>query len=379
MTVRVGKLVSELRNRSRVMNVRLSDVSLIAEGDEAGSLRVGGTYYDSIEDVPIEQQGQVISQIGQRVLVGGDRFPWGDRNTQAVCNFLKVPYKYVSREPIGWQRDVIRHHTDKNRDLDTMWYVEGDSISGIYPPDAKVIPLSDVAERIANVFDPDDLANVLLSPDQVEVNVISRIKTVTVPGIEGFAGRPLDETVEDPHTPGRKVGDLSAGGIRVIIQPGKPERAPVVQEYWERLVCTNGMTRMISGSEIKLRGRTVPEILDELENVARAVFEGLEESGRAIRHSAEIPVPGAVSDFIRQAGREHGISAATILRLQERAAGLPFHPSMYDVTQIITSMANEDGVPVLTRRNLQALGGDNVLDTARMVHRCTQCERPLAA
>ena len=152
-----------------------------------------------------------------------------------------------------------------------------------------------------------------------------------------------------------------------------------MEEFWERLVCTNGMTRRIPGSQIKLRGHTVPEILNEMENVARAVFEGLDASALAIQHSAETPVPGAVSDFLRVVGREHGINAATILRLQEQAASLPENPSVYDVTQIVTALANEDGLPVLTRRSLQAIGGDLTVDTERMVHRCHACERPIAA
>ncbi len=347
MSVRVGELVSQLRTRSRVVNVKLGDVELLHQGDQAGQLRVGDEF-----------------------------LPWGDRTTQMLAGFLGGPgYKYLLREPLDWQASVISHHTRKYADNDSVWYVEGSSVAGIYQPDAKIIPLVAVAERLANVFDPDDMADVLYSPDQVEINVFSNVRTVTVPGIPGVADRPLEGTVDHPTL--MKVGDLSAGGVRVLLQPGKPERAPVVEENWWRCFCTNQMTRRVTGSQINLRGRTVPEILDEMENVARTVFEALESSGRAILHSALTPVPGATSDFIRQVARERGINAATILRLQERAAGLPENPTVYDVTQIITSMANDEGLPVLTRRNLQAIGGDLTVDTDRMIHRCTTCERPL--
>jgi hypothetical protein len=331
------------------VTARLGDVELLAEGDGAGVLRVGS-----------------------------EHFPWGDRNTQMVAGFIKGPaYKYLQREPLSWQRQVVNHHTTKNADLETVWHIEGNSIAGVYHPEDKIIPLVSVAERIANVFGPDDQANILYSPDQVEINVTSDVKTVTVPGIPGVADRPMDGTVDHPD--GRKVGDLSAGGIRIIIQPGKPERAPIVEEMWWRLVCLNGLTRRLAGSQINLRGRTVDEILDEMENVARTVFEGLDESARAIRHSANTPIPGAVSDFIRVVSRERGINPATILRLQERAASLHDSPSVYDVTQVITQMATQEGLPVLTRRNLQAIGGDLTVDTERMIHRCAQCERPLVA
>jgi len=308
--------------------------------------------------------------------VGDEFLPWGDRNTQTLAGFLGGPgYKYYTREPLAWQREVVRHHINKMSDLEATWYIEGVNIAGIYHPEAKIIPLVDVAEQVADVFAWNDRANILYAPDQVEINVVSDVRTVTVPGIEGVADRPLEGTVEHPD--GRRVGDLSAGGVRIIIQPGKPERAPIVEELWERLVCLNGMTRRVSGSQINLRGRTVPEILTEMNNVMRVIWEGLDGSAQAIRHSAETVIPGNVSDFLRVAARERGINAATVLRLQERAASLRPNPSVFDVTQIITALANEEGLPVKTRRDLQTIGGDMSINTERMVHRCNTCERPL--
>lgn len=347
-TIQVGELVSSLRTRSRTVTTRLGNVELITEGDEAGMLRVGDEF-----------------------------LPWGDRNTQLFATFLKGPgYKYLLREPLSWQAAVIKHHTDKYADQESVWYIEGNQIAGVYQPEDKIIPLVKVAEQVADVFSPYDRASVLYSPDQVEINVTSNVRTVTVPGIPGVDSRPMDGTVDHPD--GIKVGDLSAGGVRIVIQPGKPERAPFVEEFWERLVCLNGLTRRIAASQINLRGRTVDEILHEMNNVMRVIWDGLEGSSQAILHSAETPIPGAISDFLRVVGRERGINAATILRLQERAASLRPNPSVYDVTQIITDMANDEGLPVLTRRNLQAIGGDLTIDTDRMIHRCTQCERPLS-
>ncbi len=348
MSIRVGELVRELRSQSRTITAPLGSVRLVADGDDAGSL-----------------------------MVGDERFAWGDRHTQLLTGFVKGPgYKYLGRQTLALQSLIMGHHTQQHADNEAVWYIEGSNIAGIYQPDAKIIPLVAVAERVANVFDPDDMASVLHSPDQVEINVISNLQTVTVPGIPGVLDRPLEGTVDHPS--GRKVGDLSAGGVRIIIQPGHPERAPFVEEFWERLVCTNGMTRRVPGSQIKLRGNTVPEILDEMEGVARQIWGNLENSAQAILHSASTRVPGATSDFIRQVARERGINAATVLRLQERAASLPVDPSIYDVTQIITALANEEGMSAKSRRDLQMIGGDLTVDTDRMIHRCTQCERPLS-
>lgn len=349
MSMRVGELVSQLRNKSRVLVTRMDDVELVAEGDQAGMFRVGEQF-----------------------------FPWGDRNTQTVATFLGGPgYKYYTREPMEWQRSVVKHHTDKMADLQAHFYIEGANIAGIYHQEAKIIPLVRVAEEVAGVFDQDDFADVLWAPDQVEINVTSSRKSITVPGIEGVAGRPLDGTVETRD--GRRVGDLTSGGVRIIIEPQHPDHAPFVEEFWERLVCLNGMTRRISGSQIKLRGKTVDEILEEMNRVMRQIWEGLDASGQAIMHSAETLIPGTVPDFIRVVAGERGINDRTVLRLQERALTLRPDPSVYDVTQIITALANEEGMSAKSRRALQAIGGDLTVDTDRMVHRCNTCERPLAA
>jgi hypothetical protein len=351
MSIRVGELVSQLRSRSRTVSVPLRAVRLLSEGDDAGTL-----------------------------VVGDERFAWGGRTLQALSAFIKGPsYKYLEREPLGWQREVIQHHVNQRADNMSIWYVEGDNVAGVYDEDAKVVPLVRVAEEVADIFGPDDIANVLWAPDQVEINVTSEFKSVTVPGRDGFPNRYGPGEVEHPYHPERQVGDMTCGGIRVKIQPGRPERAPVVEEFWETLACLNGMTRQVTGSQINLRGRTVDEIMHEMNNVMRVIWEGLDASAHAIHASALTPIPGSREGFIREVAGERGINARTVLRLQERAAELPEDASIYDITQIITGMANEESMPVATRRRLQEIGGDLTVDTQRMIHRCITCERPLPA
>src|SRR5689334_3913895 len=169
MSIRVGELVSQLRNKSRVVNVKAGRVSLVVGDAENPTF----------------------------LRVGDEQFAWGDRNTQMVAAFLKGPgYKYLLNQDLSWQAQVVKHHVDLIADADTVWYIEGNSIAGIYYPETKIIPLVDVAERIANVFDMDDLATVLYAPDQVEINVLSNLRTVTVPGIPGVESRPVDGSLE---------------------------------------------------------------------------------------------------------------------------------------------------------------------------------------
>src|SRR5690349_2825931 len=111
MTVRVGELVSQLRNRSRAVNVKLRDFNLHTDGDLAGTLQVGD-----------------------------DRFPWGDRHTQLWTTFVNGPgYKYLNKQSLSFQGDVFRHHTTQNADTDVIVYIEGNTIAGIYHTDHKIL------------------------------------------------------------------------------------------------------------------------------------------------------------------------------------------------------------------------------------------------
>lgn len=58
------------------------------------------------------------------------------------------------------------------------------------------------------------------------------------------------------------------------------------------------------------------------------------------------------------------------------AAELPEDPSVYDVTQVFTSVANES-VNYRSQLRLQRIGGDLSWKTEQMLHRCDNCERPL--
>ena len=66
-------------------------------------------------------------------------------------------------------------------------------------------------------------------------------------------------------------------------------------------------------------------------------------------------------------------------RVLDRVEQLPEDSAtLYDVQQVFTSVANNEGLPYRTMMRLQALGGQMALDTEHVLHRCSTCERPLA-
>ena len=56
-----------------------------------------------------------------------------------------------------------------------------------------------------------------------------------------------------------------------------------------------------------------------------------------------------------------------LARVIGRSAELPDDPSVYDVTQVFTSVANE-GVTYRTQLRLQRIGGDLIAGTEHMLH-----------
>lgn len=366
--IRVADLVGHLRQQSRAFTAPLSTVELLDDG----MLSIGADVFNNIADVPEERSHEVITESGERVLVGGERVAWGERSLQMVAGFVGIPYKWLSRQDLECQQWNL-HHTRDKIEGDATWYLEGHNVAGVYPVDAKIIALALVAERIARVFGADDLVSIVMDADQVEINVQSAALFVTVPGVEGVESRP--DRWEDEH--GVWYGDITNGGVRIRIQPGKPERAPIVEEYTIRKWCKNGATRMVTGSTVTLRGRTVEEILDELEQVMRTILAGLVATLASIRQSADIMIPGETSHFIQQVAAERGLSDSIVVRLLEGRAALPASPSVYDVTQLFTALANEDRIPVRTRRALQAIGGEFLTDPREAARRCVQCEQRL--
>jgi hypothetical protein len=81
--------------------------------------------------------------------------------------------------------------------------------------------------------------------------------------------------------------------------------------------------------------------------------------------------------FAEQLGHEFDIPQRQLHLVLDRVRQLPVEGStVYDVNQAFTSVANEVR-NYNDRTRLQTLGGSLAIDAARMIERCTQCERLL--
>lgn len=279
-----------------------------------------------------------------------------------LSRYLKINPKYIAQCPRHLQEENINYWLGNFGDTEAVFHTIGHSLKGVYSPTKKVIPMSQVMGIVSRVFNPDDtVASFNADDDQIHLDVIASNLSIEVPG---------HGTEERPH-----VGDITHGGIRWFVYPNQ-EKAPSVETYFNRLVCTNGMSSPSKEHEVRLRGNTIEEVLDSLESNARALMAELPEKLEEYRRTADVQAPEKIGEFAYQLTSEHGLPHMVVDRVMNNLAALPETPSVYDVIQGITSIANED-VSFKNKIKIQRLGGQLAMRTEQTMHRCGQCERPL--
>ena len=150
--------------------------------------------------------------------------------------------------------------------------------------------------------------------------------------------------------------------------------APVISTYLERLVCSNGMVVPSVNSTLSLRGRTVDEIIDEMEYLANTVLAN--EVDAALNnwsHMTELEVENT-ERLIHRFCMEYGLGSRMESKLMERIDELEGN-TYYDIINLITSMQHEIGVSHAMHQALQLAGG--MLVTTGGGHRCNTCQHPL--
>lgn len=294
-----------------------------------------------------------------------EQFPLDDLAENALANYLGINPAYLKKCPNDLKAMNFRYWLDhKSNALATLEASE-DNLLGIHRPDAMLLPLRRVYEIVSRVFQPeDDVRDLRRDTERVHLDVTTDRHAIVVPNPDGLPNRPA-------------VGDITAGGVRILAHPNEA-KAPTVQSYLHRLICANGMTTPESQGTIKIKGRTVPEVLQEMEEVAHQVLSTLDDKLADYAAMAHRPIPGGnPTSFAYQVGREAGLGQRVMDRIVQRANLLPAdNATLYDVQQIFTEVANA-GVSYSTMTRLQTVGGSMAFDTERVLHRCGACERLL--
>jgi len=329
-------LVSELKEAlspKRGDSMVVVDLSVVQVDDEASALEIGSDHY-------------ALDEVAEK----------------AFASYLKIPHAYLKRCTPEFRAEQFRFWIDRYAEVETQFNVEGGHITSVHSPELNAIPNQAVVGVVERVFEANDTARLLLDYDQLHLDVISEVHEVEVPNPLGVPFRP-------------QVGDVTKGGIRILTYPHQA-KDPSVCAYFERLVCTNGMTTEQKLGAISIKGSTVPDVVAEMEAAARRLLGGLDNALERYAATARTPVPGNLQSFAVQLAAEYNIKREVLDAVMALINQLPGGATVYDVIQAFTAVAGNE-LPWNTRMKLQALGGTLALDTERMIARCATCERLL--
>lgn len=339
-------LVSELKQSLEGVNEQSLEVNFsnIAVDDEARSLRI---------DTGIH---------------GGTReFQFDEQLERSLSKYLGVSKSYLAKCPPDLKAHNLNYWLDQKPNVAVAVEVLDDRVVSFHRPNLVILPIREVADVITQAMEPgDEVVQLLRDETSFHVDIITP-KGVEVAQVEG---------IEDRQQGERQIGDVTRGGVRVLSSPTEV-KPPVVVPYLHRLWCTNGCSAPVDSGVIRLRGNTVEEVLEEMNQVMRRVRGEIDENLEHYANMAAQRVPGSPSRFARQIGNEYGIPARVMTRVLDRVELLPEDTAtLYDVQQVFTQAANGT-VPYRTMMRLQTLAGDMAMDTETVVHRCQTCERLL--
>lgn len=296
--------------------------------------------------------------VGSEIRVPGiDPLVLDDLSTEKISKFFGLPASYITKGDADLREWNLNHRFNKEEGVVSL-YTLGNDLIGLSDPNKKSLPLGAYLNGIVNNFHPDDkVVEFHNDAEYLHIDVLTD-QEVEVLG-DGSDRRPA-------------VGDITKAGVRVIAYPDL-DKPPVLSTYLHRLVCTNGMSLAEPEAKINLRGKTTEEINQEFESIIANLKIGLGSRLDQYAESANIPIEGEVSHFMYNMAYEHGLSRNVTARVLDLRSLLDDSPSVYDVTQVFTQVAN-DSVNYRSRLALQNIGGYMVGDPEHALNRCANCQ-----
>jgi hypothetical protein len=133
------------------------------------------------------------------------------------------------------------------------------------------------------------------------------------------------------------------------------------------------MTKFEEHGNIGLRGNTVDDIIEEMEEAAqRLLREDLPERLDQFASLDHVSVNN-VPQLVHRLAREHHISSYLETEMIDQSPTLGDDATMYDVVNFMTQFQHEARSSQFYR--LQELGGD--VAASHDTHRCVSCQREL--
>jgi hypothetical protein len=167
-----------------------------------------------------------------------------------------------------------------------------------------------------------------------------------------------------------RVGDISHGGLRYS-QDLRKHMMPQVQKLIYRLVCTNGMEIADATAKMDGRGSSHEEFLTSFEVTSRRLYSEVEAD---IDHFYQLRqrALGDASQAVLRVAEEQGLPERVTTHLVRLVPDMiPTEgATQFDLVNLFTNAALEPGVPAGTRRRLEAIGGQVVMEQSM---RCQTC------
>lgn len=332
LTLKVGELDEYLAKRQESsLTAKLNEFSV---NDDATELRVKTGFTDTTSYVLDETA------------------------TAAVSKFLKVPLSYLKNADPDWRAQILDHEFTRHQEVTTTVESMAGHLVSLHEPTQAQLPLSRVGQVITKVMDSEDTIRRVITDDKrFHLDVTTATQVANFPTPEG-------------------VGDITEGGLRVLAYPFQT-RKPSVTAFLERLKCTNGMCQEERFGAITLKGRTVDEVLLEMEAAAEEVLGSLDARLRDYADTRTMTPPGSPQAFAAQLASEANLSRKVLDAILARISQLPAPISVWDVNQVFTSVANEMST-YNTLVALQTVGGHLAMNAEKTVARCHTCEQRIS-
>lgn len=282
--------------------------------------------------------------------------PLNERGLTVLSDFLDVPYKFLDRQDAEFQNVILNGLLDRAR-VGTVVVRHAESgIGGIFSPTQTIIDPGDIVSAAISVMgDQAPVLHEVVTPRQFSFDVVAH------------------ESMPEARLGDPEVGDITKAGLRFGFDIQR-NTAPWVQPYANRLACTNGMEMADSGIKVTMRGNSVDEIIQSLEENARIAFDSVERKVEAFYRMREERVSDPRGRIQRMA-MEAGLSDLVTNRLVERVSEIPEgEVTLFNITNLITNEANREGVKPNVARSLHRLGGSAI---SEHIARCSHCSARL--
>lgn len=300
------------------------------------------------EEVRTIQLGDI--RINGNVTISGKEHAVGKEVVQEFVTALGVPYGYYKKCGPTLREDNLNYWLSKEGDKPYQIRTVKDVLENLLPQSYLHVPLTSLFDLLT-----DTLGKVDLTKYEIDRGT----------GTFDFV---IEEAIEAPKRP----GDFSRGGLLLDTRLGVDNydsNRIQIEGYIYRMVCSNGMITS-DKQQTYIRGNSVDEILERVRTNAILTLEAVKQRRLPqFVNLDNIPIDDPAK-MVHQIGKREGLSSRLEERVLDKVPALKRDSTMFDLVNLVTNTANDEGLKSYQSRSLQRLGG---VMTETVEHRCSNC------